>query len=130
MKHCDNADCPGLERDGVPGEFRDEAVACPDCRGALAAGPRPNLPPQEFKEWVGVYQARNAVVAHLVKGAIEAEGIEVNLRGEALAPAVGELPATVLQIEVQVGVADAERARALALDLDAQFYADSDPSSE
>lgn len=39
-----------------------------------------------------VYEAANAIDAHLVRHALEAEGLPVFLRGESLAGGMGELP--------------------------------------
>jgi hypothetical protein len=51
----------------------------------------------------------------MIRVALEAESIPVHIAGEALMGAVGELPATLLQVEVQVPPEYAERARAIAL---------------
>ncbi len=40
-----------------------------------------------------VYHAENLVDAHLVKGALEADGIPAHVAGEYLTGAIGELPA-------------------------------------
>src|SRR2546430_1150747 len=44
------------------------------------------------QEWVEVYRAKNAVEAHIVAGALENAGIEVQIDGEALVGGVGILP--------------------------------------
>jgi hypothetical protein len=40
-----------------------------------------------------VYQAENVIDAHLVKGALESDGIPAHVAGEYLTGAIGELPA-------------------------------------
>lgn len=69
----------------------------------------------QYSDFRTVFIATDSVQAHLVKGLIESEGIRVYLRGEALSGAVGELPATVMQIEVQVPSEDYPEAREIAL---------------
>jgi hypothetical protein len=64
-----------------------------------------------FTEYETIFIAGDPVQAHLVRGIVEAEGIIVYLKGEALASALGELPATVRQVEVQVPVESASRGR-------------------
>jgi len=54
--------------------------------------------------------------AHLVRGVLEGEGIPVSIRGEALMGALGELPTTMLDVEVRVPPEFAFRARELALE--------------
>ena len=51
----------------------------------------------------------------MIRVALEAENIPVHIAGEALMGAVGELPATLLQVEVQVSPEYAEQAREIAL---------------
>ncbi len=51
----------------------------------------------------------------MIRVALEAENIPVHIAGEALMGAVGELPATLLQVEVQVPPEYAEHAREIAL---------------
>jgi hypothetical protein len=65
-------------------------------------------------DYVTVFIASDPVQAHLVRGLIEAEGITVYLKGEALTSALGELPVTVKQVEVQVPREDRVRALELA----------------
>ena len=55
-----------------------------------------------MSEWNSVYQAANSLEAHMLKGALEVSGIEVQLQGEALAGALGELPANALEVRVLV----------------------------
>ena len=80
-------------------------------------GRAPNDPHEgpEYSDYRTVFIASDAIQAHLVKGLIESEKIRVYLLGEALAGAVGELPATVMQIEVQVPSEDYLEAREIAL---------------
>lgn len=59
-----------------------------------------------------VYQAQNPIDAHLVKHALEAEGIPAFVLGEALMGGVGELLADGF---IEVRVPDAFRNQALAL---------------
>ena len=116
-RHCPNPECPGLARDGIQPEFVDSVSACVDCGGTLMQGASSNDAPEgaRFNEFRTVFIAADAVQAHLVKGLIESEKIYVYLRGESLSGAVGELPATVTQIEVQVSSDDFVEAREIAL---------------
>lgn len=116
MRHCNNPACPALSRDGLLAEYIDEVVSCQECGEPLVEGEAPPAETIEYRPLVTVYQAPDGVVAHLVRGAIEARGIPVHLAGAQLAGAVGELPATVLQIQVRVPPEYAERARAIALE--------------
>jgi hypothetical protein len=115
MKHCPNDACPHLIRFGRVSEFRDKILRCSDCRTRLVPGDAPLPEPATFHELVTIYSAADAVQAHLVKGVLEAEGIPVHIGGEALLGAIGELPATVLQVTVQVPPPFAAEARELAL---------------
>lgn len=56
-----------------------------------------------------VFFADHAFEAHLVRGRLEVEGIAAEVRGEWLAGACGELPASGL-VTVWVDAADVERA--------------------
>ena len=116
-RHCPNSDCPGLARDGTVPEFVDTVEACVDCGGSLMTGRAPTDPHEGpgYSDFRTVFIATDSVQAHLVKGLIESEKIRVYLRGEALSGAVGELPATVMQIEVQVPSEDYLEAREVAL---------------
>jgi hypothetical protein len=116
-KHCTNLDCPALERDGVPAEYLDSISQCGECGSPLAAGERPSPAPPEFQELVTAYVASDRTVAYLIRSALEAEGIPASLAGEHLAGAVGELPATVLQVAIQVPPEHAKRAREIALEI-------------
>ncbi|MFD1007936.1 putative signal transducing protein [Oceanisphaera ostreae] len=55
-----------------------------------------------MSEWVTVYQAANNLEAHTIKGALEVSGIKVQLKGEALAGALGELPANAIEVTLLV----------------------------
>ena len=115
-QHCANPECPGLERDRIAPEFVDAMTACVDCGGPLMRGAAPDDPHEtpSFTDYVTVFIASDPVQAHLVRGLIEAEGITVYLKGEALTSALGELPVTVKQVEVQVPREDRVRALELA----------------
>ncbi|MFK7895604.1 MAG: DUF2007 domain-containing protein [Myxococcota bacterium] len=119
MKHCGNLNCPGRARDGVVPEYRDEVARCLDCDEPLSFGLAPDRvvddPGLEFVEWKTVFIAPNAGIGRLVGNAIEEEGIPVYVKGEALQGAIGELPATVSQVEVQAPVERFEEAREIAL---------------
>jgi hypothetical protein len=115
MKHCPNPDCESLIRYGTIGEFLDTTEICPDCGAALTHGEAPRPEPPEFRELHTVYQAADGTHAHMIRVALEAEGIPVHIAGEALMGAVGELPATLLQVEVQVPPEYEEQAREIAL---------------
>jgi len=115
-QHCANPDCPGLERDGVAPEFVDRMTVCIDCGGRLMRGVAPDDVHERpgFTDYVTIFIAADPVQAHLVRGLIEAEDITCYLKGEALTSALGELPATVKQVEVQVPREDRERGLAVA----------------
>jgi hypothetical protein len=128
-RYCANPICPGLERDGVAPEYVDSVAHCVDCGLPLMLGAAPedaHEPPQ-FTDYATVFIAADPVQAHIVRGLIEAEGLVVFLKGEGLTGALGELPATVRQIEVQVPEEDRERARALVLRFEAALAADDSP---
>ncbi len=115
MKHCPNPECEQLVRYGRIAEFLDTVEVCSDCGAPLTPGeaPQPELP--EYRELVTVYRAADGIQAHLVKAALEYEEIPVVITGEALMGAVGELPATMLDVEVQVPPEFSDRAREIAL---------------
>jgi hypothetical protein len=115
MKHCPNPDCESLIRYGTVGEFLDETEVCTDCGTALALGEAPRPEPPVFRELQTIYQAADGTQAHMIRFALEAANIPVHIAGEALMGAVGELPATLLQVEVQVPPEYAEQAREIAL---------------
>jgi len=115
MKHCPNQDCENFVRQGVVAEFFDTVDVCADCGTALVPGEAPRPEPPTYQELETIYQAADGMQAHIVKAALEEEGIPVNISGEALMGAVGELPATMLQVEVQVPPEFAKRAREIAL---------------
>ncbi|MGF1730769.1 DUF2007 domain-containing protein [Photobacterium kasasachensis] len=54
------------------------------------------------KPWVKVYDAANNLEAYSLKGMLESEHIEVQLSGECLSSATGELPTDVLQVGIWV----------------------------
>lgn len=118
MRHCTSLDCEGLRRDGRPAEFQDEVEICADCGSTLVAGEAPALPPPGYRELEAIYVAPDPPTAHLIKGALESEGIPAVLLGEALAGAIGELPVTARQVTVQVPPEHAERAREIALQVE------------
>lgn len=64
-----------------------------------------------MSEWLRVYQAANSLEAHTVKGALEASGVQVQLKGEALAGALGELPANVIEVTLHVRLQDFEQSQ-------------------
>jgi hypothetical protein len=115
MKHCPNLDCENVVLYGTIGEFFDIADVCPDCGTALAPGEAPRPEPPVFRELKTIYKAADGTQAHMIRVALELEEIPVHIAGEALMGAVGELPATMLQVEVQVPPEFAERAREIAL---------------
>ena len=69
-----------------------------------------------LKQTVLAYRAANALEAHLIKHVLEAREIPVEIVGEGLAGAVGELPVDVLQVEVRTLPEFAEQARAAIQD--------------
>ncbi len=115
MKHCPNQDCENLVRHGSIAEFFDIVDVCTDCGTPLVPGEAPRPEPPTYRELETIYQAADGTQAHLIRAALEEEGIPVNISGEALMGAVGELPATMLQVEVQVPPEFAVRAREIAL---------------
>jgi hypothetical protein len=115
MKHCPNLDCENVAVHGTVGEFFDVADVCPDCGTTLAPGEAPRPEPPVFRELETIYKAADGTQAHMIRVALEVEDIPVHIAGEALMGAVGELPATMLQVEVQVPPEFAERAREIAL---------------
>ena len=131
-KHCADPECPGRIRDGVAPEFRDDVERCLDCGSTLMRGAAPVDPPERprFVDLRTVLFASDAVQAHLVRGLIEAEQIRVYLKGEALSSAIGELPATVRQIEVQVAAADFDNARRIVMQFEAPDVPEFEPELE
>lgn len=55
-----------------------------------------------MSQWHVIYQAANSLEAHMLKGAFAVSGIEVQLQGEALAGALGELPANAIEVTLLV----------------------------
>ncbi|OAN16944.1 hypothetical protein A3K86_08380 [Photobacterium jeanii] len=70
--------------------------------------------------WQRVYQAANSIEAHCLKGLLESEYIAVQLTGEGLAAATGELPTSVLEVSLWVEEQDWSRASALLHDYEQQ----------
>ncbi len=64
-----------------------------------------------------VYQAENIIDAHLVKNALESEGIPAYVSGEYLIGAIGELPVTGF-IAVMVAQRDLTQASGIARRID------------
>lgn len=65
------------------------------------------------QQWQCVYRASNSLEAYSLKGLLENMGISVRLMGEALAAAAGELPMSV--VEVQLWVTGRQRQQALVI---------------
>ncbi len=63
-----------------------------------------------MSSFLSLYKAANSLEAHTLKGSLEAEGIEVQLKGSDLGSALGELPASVLEVELLVAPGDIARA--------------------
>jgi hypothetical protein len=115
MNHCPNPRCGHLTRFGRIAEYLDTVEVCTHCAAQLETGEAPRPEPPAFRELVTIYKAADGIQAHLVKALLEREGIPVSISGEALMGAIGELPATMLDVEVQVPPEFATRARKLAL---------------
>ncbi|MGF1699809.1 DUF2007 domain-containing protein [Photobacterium makurazakiensis] len=64
-------------------------------------------------KWYQVYKAINALEAHCVKGMLESEGVDVQLRGEGLSAAAGELPMEVVEVTLWVDSAQYVQAQNL-----------------
>ncbi|MCU4675863.1 DUF2007 domain-containing protein [Catenovulum sp. 2E275] len=62
-------------------------------------------------EWTKAYQTDNLMQAHCVKGLLEQSGLKTQITGEALQGAIGELPATGLNIELYVFYTQLNQAR-------------------
>lgn len=65
-----------------------------------------------------VYRAENIIDANLVKGALEAEGVQAFVSGEYLTGAIGELPCWNL-VSVMVAGHDVDRAAPIVRSIDA-----------
>ena len=104
MKHCVNPDCEHRRRFGRIAEYRDDCTECSDCGEGLAPGeaPSPDRGRPEFLDLVTIYEPPEPVRGHLLRGILESRGIPAFVIGDALTGAIGELPATVLQVRVQV----------------------------
>ncbi len=118
MKHCPNPQCDHLARHGFTSEFLDEIAVCSDCGMALAHGESREVGPGPpiFRELVTIYRVGDTLRAHLLKGVLEDQGIPVSIVGESLMGAVGELPMTMLEIEIQVSPERAVQAREIAME--------------
>jgi hypothetical protein len=121
MKHCPNPDCESQVRHGTIAEFADDTEVCSDCGTTLTYGEAPQSEPPVYRELQTIYQAADGIHAHMIRVALESEDIPVHIAGEALMGAVGELPATMLQVEIQVPPEFAERARSIALQCEKDF---------
>ncbi len=64
-----------------------------------------------MSEWIPVYQAANSLEAHTLKGSLEVSGVTVQLQGEALSGALGELPANAVEVTLLVRARDLEEAQ-------------------
>ncbi|MCD9526265.1 putative signal transducing protein [Photobacterium carnosum] len=62
------------------------------------------------QQWQCVYSAGNSLEAHSLKGLLENTGISVRLTGEALAAAAGELPMSVIEVQLWVTVSQWQQA--------------------
>lgn len=66
-----------------------------------------------INRWSVIYQAENTLEAHMIKGLLESEGIDVRLQGESLFSGMGELPAEVIEVAVMVPDTRQDEARNL-----------------
>lgn len=73
--------------------------------------------------WCKIYDAGNALEAHSLKGMLEARQIEVQLSGEGLGAAAGELPANVVEVGLWVKASQQSSAQLLL-----EQYEHADPS--
>lgn len=62
---------------------------------------------------VCIYRAADAIEGHMVKGLLEGEGLDVEVRGEHLSGALGELPPTDLTVDIYVFPLAESRAKVL-----------------
>ena len=60
------------------------------------------LHPADVEQWRRVYQADNSIEAGLVQGLLQRSGVLVQLSGEYLAGAAGELPLTDIGVQLWV----------------------------
>lgn len=67
-----------------------------------------------------IYSTPNAPVAHLVRHALDADGIDAEVRGENRAAFVGEIPPIEAWVEVWVADADAAEADRIAREFTAE----------
>jgi len=122
MKHCANPECDHVRRFGRIAEYRDEITSCSDCGESLVPGPAPELESVEYQELVTIYVAQNSVRGHLLRSLLEERWIPVVVTGDVLNAAVGELPATVLNVQVKVPPEFAEEATEIARAFDRGDY--------
>ena len=73
-----------------------------------------------MSQWHAIYRAANSLEAHLLKGALEVSGIAVQLQGEALAGALGELPANAIEVTILVKRHQLAQAQQILLDYQQQ----------
>lgn len=76
------------------------------------------------QQWQTVYSASNSLEAYSVKGLLENTGIAVRLTGEALAAAIGELPANVMEVQLWVAPHQWQKAKELVMDYLSNDYQD------
>lgn len=97
-------------------EFRATLSRCLDCGAPLMPGERPETLElaTEYVELVTVFVAADFSQGYVLASVLESAGIPVFLKGEHLVGAVGELPATVSQLEVQVPLEREAEAREIA----------------
>lgn len=56
----------------------------------------------DTSNFVRIYRAANSTEAHVIRGLLEQQGIQVHLFGEELSSGIGELPADVIEVEIHV----------------------------
>lgn len=73
-----------------------------------------------MSQWHAIYQAINSLEAHMLRGALQISGIEVQLQGEALAGALGELPVNAIEVSILVKGHQVAQAQQILLDYQQQ----------
>lgn len=73
-----------------------------------------------MSDWIAVFEAANSLEAHTLKGALESRGMAVQLKGEALSGALGELPMDVARVTLLVQANDWQQAREFIQDYQQQ----------
>jgi hypothetical protein len=53
-------------------------------------------------DWIEVYSAQDCIEANMLKGLLELDSIKVQLKGEALGGALGEIPFDQIQVKICV----------------------------